>query len=161
MYFDGYYEELDGKALIDDIIRRISTTQEGKNVESEPVSAALPTILFDYDSASVANSIAVVADTSQTSTQAVLPMDSSRQSVIRNGLLRQGFSESAITAYFDQFTDSTNYTYDFLWDAYIFDSGWGEARQQSARGNIKLVWSIVEGCPPPEKGFRVVKRSRS
>ncbi|KAJ2352091.1 hypothetical protein GGH92_001470, partial [Coemansia sp. RSA 2673] len=114
MYFDGYYEEQDDKALIDDIIRRISTTEDGENVENKPIYAALPTILFDYDSVSVANSIAVVAGTTQTSTQAVLPMDSSRRSVIRNGLLRQGFSESAITAYFDQFTDSTNYTYDFL-----------------------------------------------
>ncbi|KAJ2038669.1 hypothetical protein GGI08_008293, partial [Coemansia sp. S2] len=37
-----------------------------------------------------------------------LPEEYSRRSIIRDGLLCQGFSESAITTYFKQYTESTN-----------------------------------------------------
>ncbi|KAJ2336344.1 hypothetical protein GGH92_007791, partial [Coemansia sp. RSA 2673] len=69
----------------------------------------------DTDSSLVANPTEAVADTTLESTQVVLPADLSRRSVIRYGLLRQGFLEPNISAYFSQFSEKTNRNYDRMW----------------------------------------------
>ncbi|KAJ2074477.1 hypothetical protein GGH13_001299 [Coemansia sp. S155-1] len=125
----------------------------------------------DTDNSSVANPTVAVADTTLESTQVVLPTDLSRRSVIRYGLLRQGFLEPNTSAYFLQFSKKTNrntmWGYWVYWceargmdplitsdvDLNTFISGikWPEARKKRTKSQVKLIWSIVEGHPPPSK----------
>ncbi|KAJ2874582.1 hypothetical protein H4R27_006485, partial [Coemansia aciculifera] len=103
----------------------VRVQEAGEFVENEPVTD-VPVTLLDSDSTSgegsvnnvsplVVNPTAAVTVTTQAPRQAVLPMEFNRQSVIRDGLLRQGLSESAINSYFDQFSKSTNDGYNSTW----------------------------------------------
>ncbi|KAJ2864932.1 hypothetical protein GGH94_002579 [Coemansia aciculifera] len=88
--------------------------ESGQRVEDATL-AAFPSIVSDTvsspresvggtDSPSATDSTVAVAVIPRASRPEVLPMDLSRQRIIRDSLLRQGFSELAITAYVDQFT---------------------------------------------------------
>ncbi|KAJ2061164.1 hypothetical protein GGI17_003274 [Coemansia sp. S146] len=93
----------------------ISDGRESGQRMEDATLAAFPSTVSDTDSMpresvggtdspSATDSTAAVTVVPRASRPGVLPMDLSRQSIIRDGLLRQGFSESAITAYFDQFS---------------------------------------------------------
>ncbi|KAJ2874056.1 hypothetical protein GGH93_002743 [Coemansia aciculifera] len=166
-----------------------SGQESGQTVKDAPVTAML-VALSDSDStseensgvagsSSVANSTAAAVVSTQASRQVKLPADLSRRSVVRDGLLRQGFSKSAIAAYFDRFSKSTNRNYDKMWkfwavwcvgndidpcrrseadlDTYILERTVVDRWRKQMRAQVKLVWSIVEGRPPPAKNKRVVK----
>ncbi|KAJ2750856.1 hypothetical protein GGI19_004853, partial [Coemansia pectinata] len=102
--------------------------EAGEIVENEPVTDVLAMFLGSVStsgggsgntvSSSVANSTEAVAVATQAPRQVVLPADLSRRSVIREGLLGQGFSELAVTEYFNQFTEGTNSGYDSMWRAW-------------------------------------------
>ncbi|KAJ2064927.1 hypothetical protein GGI08_002314 [Coemansia sp. S2] len=87
--------------------------EAGESVEDTPASAVHPMLLDcarilddiadDTDSSSATDSTVLVSGIVQTSIQE-LPLELSRQGVIRDGLLRQGFTEAAIAAYFEQFS---------------------------------------------------------
>ncbi|KAJ2113562.1 hypothetical protein IW146_003763 [Coemansia sp. RSA 922] len=155
------------------------STSDGDSVSGESTDDSDSTseeMADDTDSSSVANPTVAVADTTLESTQVVLPTDLSRRSVIRDGLLRQGFSEPGISAYFSEFRESTNRNHDTMWGYWVYwcvargmdpritadvdlntsMSGikWSEARKKQSKYQIKLVWSIVEGHLPPRKGGR-------
>ncbi|KAJ2868269.1 hypothetical protein GGH94_000256 [Coemansia aciculifera] len=137
----------------------------------------------DINGSPVANSTTAAVVSTQASRQAELPADLSRRSVIRDGLLRQGFSESAIIAYFDQFSKFTNSTYDLVWkawavwcvrndidpcqqsdadlDTYIMEKTVVESWKIQMRTQVKLVWSIVEGRPPPRERRHLVRRKNN
>ncbi|KAJ2869409.1 hypothetical protein GGH93_006171 [Coemansia aciculifera] len=166
--------------------------EAGESVEDEPVAAVCIMIsdsdstseesADDTDSSLETDSTVLVSGIIQASMQE-LPLELSRRGIIRDGLLRQGFSESSITAYFEQFSKSTNRNHEFTWkswawwciakrmdprtasdedlNAYISGNGWTEAGRRQMKDHIKPVWSIVEGHRPPRKNKRVVKPSRN
>ncbi|KAJ2753028.1 hypothetical protein GGI19_003423 [Coemansia pectinata] len=113
----------------------------------------------------------------------VLPVGLSRPGVIRDGLLRQGFAESAVTEYFNQFAEGTTNGYDSMWkawavwcvrndidpcrrseadlDTYIMEKTVVDRWKSQMRTQVNLIWSIVEGRPPPRKRRHLVKRKNN
>ncbi|KAJ2879300.1 hypothetical protein H4R27_005390 [Coemansia aciculifera] len=161
--------------------RRHSETSEQQQQQFHSYSMSVESA-DGTDSSLETDSTVLVSGIVQASMQE-LPLELSRRGIICDGLLRQGFSESSITAYFEQFSKSTNRNHEFTWkswawwciakrmdprtasdedlNTYISGSGWTEAGRRQMKGHIKPVWSIVEGHRPPRKNKRVVKPSRN
>ncbi|KAJ2426475.1 hypothetical protein GGF41_002042 [Coemansia sp. RSA 2531] len=103
-----------------------------------------------------------------------------RQDVIRDALLRQGLSESDITAYLNGNSKGTNTGYNYVWkrwatwcieqgldpvkrsEAHLTSCALKVTKPGSRRKQIKsvvrLVWWIAEGHAPPAKYQRVGQR---
>ncbi|KAJ2030699.1 hypothetical protein IWW57_001060, partial [Coemansia sp. S610] len=82
-----------------------SITDKPDSILEESVGGSATSSVTNW--AAIASTI--IMDTRKT--QLVLD----RRSVIREGLLRQGFSESDIAVYFNQYSKGANYSYDAFW----------------------------------------------
>ncbi|KAJ2825419.1 hypothetical protein GGI24_003165 [Coemansia furcata] len=154
--------------------------ESGRCVIDEPIVATLTTIsnpdgTHVIDRPSVTDIPATFAASSRESGY-MLPEVRCRRSIIRDGLLRQGYPESDITAHFNQFSEKTNCDRDNMWkswamwcvekgidprktsgmalETYISEKRWKETWSSQISGQIKIVWSIVEGHPPPRRHIR-------
>ncbi|KAJ2104580.1 hypothetical protein GGI16_002727 [Coemansia sp. S142-1] len=109
-----------------------------------------------------------------------IPMAQSREEIVRQALLRQGQSESDVTAYFNRLSKSTNLSYNHAWKrwvAWCIEQGLDPVKRSDAhlvsfsletttsagmrtnmKAAVRLVWSIIEGNPPPSpaKGKQLV-----
>ncbi|KAJ2029795.1 hypothetical protein IWW57_001483 [Coemansia sp. S610] len=117
-----------------------------------------------------------------TAGKAVLPPELCRRNVVHYGLERQGLSESAIDAYFKQYSAGTNRDYEGMWelwamwcvakgidpsqrsdeelDSYVLGRKMSGDSRKRLQGQVRLVWSIVEGFPPPEKKNRARRKRK-
>ncbi|KAJ1906321.1 hypothetical protein GGI09_000483 [Coemansia sp. S100] len=160
------------------LLARISkTTGNRRSCGGEGESPVVASLVGESDTGSTAIESVNNTDCSPVSeaTVVVENLDSSlsRRDVVRTALLRQGKSESAIAAYFNQANRDTNIDYDRKWrywatwciergldpcsrsdanlKAWHLDGSISQRTKSNRERLVKNIWSIVEGHPPPER----------